>query len=199
MWYNDLFRVVINITNREAASNMDIIKAISTRRSYGAVLDKDVSNDFIEEILQAASWAPNHKRTEPWSFHVFKGDGRHKLAAAIAEQGGEEGYKKVFRAPVVIAVVSTVGRGKINPPIWEDHAATAAAIQNMALATHSLGLAGYWRTGVFTEHDAVKKLLAVDDNKGDRVMAFFYLGYPDTAKLPPLRNKPNWQSKTIWY
>lgn len=178
---------------------MDIFTAIETRRSHGLVTQEPVSKEQIQAILQMACWAPTHKRSEPWAFHVFEGEGRKKLADAIAIESGEEGGKKVYRAPVVIAVVSTPGRTANNPPIWEDHAATAAALQNMALATHGLGLAGFWRSGKFCEQAAVKDLLKVDDTFGDQIMGFFYIGHPDESQLPPLRAQPKWEPKTTWY
>ena len=176
---------------------MDIFTAIETRRSHGMVTDKPVSKEQIETLLKMAAWAPNHKRTEPWAFHVFSGDARDQLAEAI-NQESDKG-KKVYRAPTIIAVVSTPGRADKNPPVWEDHAATAAAMQNMALATHGLGLAGYWRSGKFCNMQSVKDLLKVSDFHGDLIMGFFYVGHPDPEYPQPLRPEPKWEGKTTWY
>ncbi len=57
-------------------SVLDIIKA---RRTIGAMQDKDVSEDAINLMLEAGTWAPNHKKTEPWKFRVFTGDSRARL------------------------------------------------------------------------------------------------------------------------
>ena len=176
---------------------MDIFTAIETRRSNGIVTDEPVSKQQIETLLEMAAWAPNHKRTEPWAFHVFEGDARKLLADAISQESDKG--DKVYRAPVVIAVVATPGRAEKNPPVWEDHAATAAAMQNMALAAHGLGLAGFWRSGSFCEQKAVKELLKVDDSQQDMIMGFFYVGHPDTSRPQPLRANPHWQQKTTWY
>lgn len=178
---------------------MDIFHAIETRRSNGLVTDAPVREEDVQTILQAACWAPTHKRTEPWRFHVFMNEGRETLADAIRQDGGEKKAQKVYRAPVVVGVVSAPGRGAKNPPVWEDHAATAAAVQNMALATHGLGLAGFWKSGGVTEYPAVKNLLEVDEHYGDRIMAFFYIGHPKTDVPPPERPQPDWQQKTNIY
>lgn len=180
------------------AENMDIFTAIETRRSNGLITDEQVACDDIATILQAASWAPNHKRTEPWRFHVFADKGRDILAKAI-EQDNPDKAKKVYRAPLIIAVVCTPGRAKKNPPEWEDHAAAAAATQNLALATHGLGLAGFWKSGKVTEMPAVKELLGVDESYGDRIMAFFYIGHPNPELPAPERPTPDWRGKTTFH
>ena len=45
----------------------------------------EVSRETLLEILENANWAPNHKRTEPWRFIIFKGKGLKKLADFQAE------------------------------------------------------------------------------------------------------------------
>jgi len=186
---------------------MDVTTAIRTRRSNGYVFpDKPVERSVVERLLQAACWAPNHKRTAPWRFSVFMAEGRKRLADAMVEGAKAAGkddpqkmYDKAFRAPTVIAVWTAVGRGlHKNPPAWEDHAAVAAACQNLLLEAHALGLAGYWRSGDVCDWPAVHKLLGMDTNKGDAVIGFIYLGHPDASKGQPERPEPKWQEKTTW-
>lgn len=186
---------------------MDISTAIRTRRSNGYVFpDKPVERTAIERILQAGCWAPNHKRTEPWRFSVFMGEGRKGLAAAMVEgakaadkDSPEKMFDKAFRAPVVIAVWAAVGRNlHKNPPMWEDHAAVAAACQNMLLETHAQGLAGFWKSGDVVEWPAVHELLGMETEKGDRILGFLYIGHPDKEAGEPLRPEPKWQEKTTW-
>jgi nitroreductase len=141
---------------------LDVIHAIQTRQSVGRVRQDPVQRDLVERILESAVHAPNHKITEPWRFHVFTGKGRGELARARAEtarlQAKAEGEdeemaagrisrerKKAFRAPVVIAVISASGRDEVET--LENYAACAAAVQNMQLTAHALGLASIWRTG----------------------------------------------------
>lgn len=177
---------------------MDILEAIQTRRSNGNVLaDKPVPRELIEKVLKAGTWAPTHHRSEPWRFVTFSGEGRNKLAAALPE--GKQ--NKVFRAPVVILVWCAAGRSaNKNPPVWEDHAATAACCQNMLLAAHELGLGAIWRSGKFVDLVSVHALCeGYDAAKGDRVMGFIYLGYPDPAKPEPLRPQPKLENKLTWF
>jgi len=191
---------------------MDVLTAISTRRSVGPVLaDKPVADEVIEKLLQAACWAPNHHRSEPWRFTVFTGEGRKHLTAALVSAAKNmpkndqydlrlskaEGMAK--RAPVVIAVHCAAGEGPGKQPLlWEEHAAVAAAIQNLLLAAHAEGLGAIWRSGEYTESAEMQAYLGVRPEKGDRIMGFIYLGYPDPAAAEPLRPAPKSNTKTHW-
>ena len=98
---------------------MELARAIASRQSINRVRQDPVPDGIIEEILESAVHAPNHKITEPWLFHVFTGKGRGEFARARAEtarlQAEEEGEdeemaagrisrerKKAFRAPVIL-------------------------------------------------------------------------------------------------
>lgn len=62
---------------------METFEAIINRRSIGKVKDDPVPKTFIEKMLKAATYAPNHYRTEPWRFFVLTGDSRKKLGEVL--------------------------------------------------------------------------------------------------------------------
>src|SRR3989304_9765842 len=79
----------------------DALTAIKARRSVKEYLQTEIPREWIEELLAAAHWAPNHRLTHPWRFHVFTGKGRERLVAArqaavrwAAEKKGEEARGK---------------------------------------------------------------------------------------------------------
>ena len=37
-------------------------------------LGEDIEQNVLDEIINSANFAPNHKRTKPWRFKVFKGE-----------------------------------------------------------------------------------------------------------------------------
>lgn len=189
---------------------MDILKAIETRRSIAKVQDKAPTDAEIEQIIQAGSWAPTHCRTEPWRFTIFAGEGRQKLQNAWERNVERTAYFKLakiegkaFRAPIVIAVWCAAGRGAKNPPIWEDHAAVSACLQNMCLAAHELGLGAIWRSGDVVDMPEVQALCQVGEDTfkeemGDKILGFLYVGYPDTDAPIPARDKPQIENKISW-
>ncbi len=189
---------------------MEVTQAIQSRRSVGRVKQDPVPRGLVEKILESAVHAPNHKITEPWRFHVFTGKGRGELARAraelariLAETEGEEEElaagrisrerKKAFRAPVVIAVISRGGRDELET--LENYAACAAAVQNMQLTAHALGLATIWRTGLQAYHPYMREFFGLE--AGDKIVAYLYLGYPDMEERPRRREPAS--SKTVWH
>jgi nitroreductase len=189
---------------------LEVREAIKLRRSIGRVRADPVPRELVEEILESAVHAPNHKITEPWRFHVFTGKGRGELARAraelariLAEAEGEEEEliagrvsrerKKAFRAPVVIAVICKGGRDEVET--LENYAACAAAVQNMQLTAHALGLAAIWRTGPVAYHPYMRDFFGLEAN--DKIVAYLYLGYPDITERPRRREPAS--AKTVWH
>ncbi len=187
---------------------MDVMEAIKTRRSIGKVKDEKVPKELIEKVIEAATFAPNRYITEPWRFFVISGDGRRalsRLMEGIALDSGidpnsEEGKKKIekqknkpFRAPVIIAVATEVTEDKKVIRL-EELGATYAAIQNMLLAAHSLGLSSYWKTGKACYSPKMKEFFELQQK--DEVLALIYLGYPDAKK--DMISRKSGDSLTKW-
>ncbi len=169
---------------------MNIDETIRERRSIGLVKQDEVSETVIKKLLEAAVCAPNHHRTEPWRFYVMTGAGRDVLGQAYAsiasgkmpDPSTEENqialkkhYEKAFRAPVVIAVAAAPSD---SPKVErrEELAAVHAAIQNLLLTAHSLGLGAIWRTGEPTYQPQMKRAFGLRES--DEMTGFIYIGYP---------------------
>jgi nitroreductase len=193
---------------------MDVLTAIKNRRSVGRPSQKPVARDVIETLLDAAAQAPSHHNTFPWRFHVLTGEARvilgERLAAALRRSLTEEGQDpeskqgqallkaeaaKTMRAPVLIAVTSHPSDAS-NVVEREEHFACAAAVQNMLLAAHSLGLGVMWRTGEGSESPEVKEWLGLAGR--DQIIALVYVGWPESdAQVYPLKRRP-WSELTEW-
>ncbi len=183
---------------------MDVLEAIHTRQSVGQVRPDPVPRDLIEKILDAAVQAPNHYQVRPWRFVVMTGPGREKLGEAMAQsarlnkpEASAEDLKKVFckplRAPVVIAVaVDKPGLTKAKE--MENICAVAAAVQNMLLAAHALGLGAIWRTGPSATDPLIKQFFGWEADQ--HLIGFVYIGYPQQTLTPPAR--PSFEDRTAW-
>jgi nitroreductase len=169
---------------------MEVVDAISTRRSVGRVSDKPLPRGVLEKLLAAAVAAPNHHESEPWRFFVLSGKAREAFGDALADslrnrRPDMEAERlealcaaermKPLRAPVLIVVAC---KRSENPRILhqEDLHACSAAIQNLLLTAHGQGLAGMWRTGDGVYASDVKAHFGLSPD--DDIAGIVYLGYP---------------------
>ena len=175
---------------------MDVDRAIRERRTIGVFSDRLVAQDVIEDLIEAARWAPNHKHTEPWRFHVVSGAAREEMCDAILDGGGEfakDPRGKLMRSPLFVAVTQ---QAVLDDPVRdrEDYAAVCCAVQNMMLAATSRGLATKWSTGVLAENVAAKRWLGIGED--DRIVAYLYLGYPpEEMREMPAERRP---AEVVW-
>ncbi len=177
-------------------SQMDVDRAIRERRTIGVFSDRHVAPGVIEELIDAGRWAPNHKHTEPWRFHVVSGAARAEMCDAILDGGGEfakDPRGKLMRSPLFVAVTQ---QAVLDDPVRdrEDYAAVCCAVQNMMLAATSRGLATKWSTGALAENVAAKRWLGIGED--DRIVAYLYLGYPaEEMREMPAERRP---AEVVW-
>lgn len=182
----------------------ELIDVIRSRRSIGKCSDEVPDRALIEQVLEAATWAPNHKQTEPWRFVVLTGSAREGLGEAMgraaakgiddpdaAQAAFDKAATKPLRAPYVIAVYAVPDPAM---PVVEEVAATAAAVQNMLLAAHALGLAAMWRTGALVFSDEVRAFLDMPANA--EMLGTVYIGYANMA--PPVRQRRSLDEVVTW-
>lgn len=158
---------------------MDVETAIRTRRTHKAFGPTPVAREQIDELLELASWAPNHHLTVPWRFRVVGTETRRRLKEAT----GPEGAAKLDRAPTLIVVSCVLSGDPVEEE--EDLHATAAASYIVLLAAHARGLAGYWRTPGLLR--SAEGRAAVGLPEGERFVALLHLGNPRQDKPAPER------------
>ena len=176
---------------------MDAYEAIVTRRSIPRCADdRTPDKATIDKLLEAAVRAPNHHLTEPWRFVVLTGDSLKELGDAMAagnERAGKDPEAirgKPLRAPVIITIVGRPKTHVARVDEVEEHHAAGAAMQNILLASHALGLAAMIRTGPAARFPEVLGHLGIDD--GEYIAGFLYIGYPaaGTVDRPLTRRTP---------
>lgn len=175
-----------------AVDPADLADLIRRRRTSMLVTDQPVARDLVRELCDLAQWAPNHKRTWPWRFAMFDGDGRARLGEVIADAMAVHGDPpekvtkargKYLRTPATLVIGSAPG--DTDERTAENRDATAAGIQNLLLAAAAEGLATYWGSCPKGANDSVAELCGFEP--GTHVTAIVYLGWPTTAPEPPER------------
>lgn len=187
---------------------MSVVDVIKRRRSIGKMTGQQPTREQIEQILEAATHAPNHHRVEPWKFFVLIGKAREELGAIMADSLASrmeettscqaqailnKERSKPLRSPVLIVVAAEHPTSAKVMEI-ENIEATAAAVQNMLLTAEEMGLACMWRTGNAAYDPCVKMWLGLSAE--DHLVAFVYLGFP--AISPCERRPASIEEKTTW-
>lgn len=154
------------------------------------------THDDIQTMLTAASRVPDHNKLCPWWFVVFEGDARENfgkvLSAAYAKQNPDAAPAKLelegerfLRAPIVIAVISRIKRGKA--PMWEQMLSSGAACYNLCLSANALGYGANWVTEWYAYSEDVRSALGCDER--DNIAGFIYIG--TQSEKPEERERPS--------
>jgi nitroreductase len=187
----------------------EINKLIRARRS---VFPKDYTGAVVPELiinqmLENANWAPNHKLTEPWRFVVFSGEGLKKLAAfqsecykQVTEANGtfqQDRYQSLQSKPMESSHIIAIGMNRDAAkrlPEWEELGAVFCAVQNMYLTATAYGAGCYLSTGGITNFEQAKAFFELGTD--DKLCGFLHVGMPKGA-MPDGRRKPV-TDKVIW-
>jgi nitroreductase len=127
-----------------------VLEVIKSRRSTRAFTDRQVSECDIDNIIDAALYAPSGMNMQTWHFTVVQNTGKLQqlndlIKGAFAksdnphlrERGNSDSYCCYYNAPTLIIVSNTTEQ----PWAGLD---CACAIENMMLASTSLGIGSCW-------------------------------------------------------
>ena len=169
---------------------------------------RDVAAKLVTELIENATWAPNHGLTEPWRFHVFQGEVRKELVSIMQQTYREVTPPAEFRedklekigtnpllAPVVIACVME-RRGGAKIPEIEEVEAVACALQNLMLSATAAGLGSYWSSPPLLDGASFREFLKVGAE--DRCVGLIYLGWPRAGLNWPRSVRQPVTSKIVW-
>jgi nitroreductase len=188
----------------------ELLDIIRQRRSIRRYRTQPVPQDLIEQMVEAASWAPSASNQQDWYFSIVTSEQTKKAMAEAVHSRWEEifaahqgsglmaelrSYSTAFvsfaSAPVVI-VVSALRANSVLRSLLGDTAAQTAgssvsaamAAQNLMLAAHTLGLGTCCMTGALAAGPEIAKLLGL---RRREIVCLVTVGYPDEAPAPPAR------------
>lgn len=164
-------------SNNVQTINNDVIHRLNARpqtrfrQVQNNILTRRTINDFdpslppnwersLEHAIEAAMYAPNHKRSEPWRFYLLGPKSIEKVcklnAELVASKKGEvAGEKKLNRwllmpGWLVVTCAKSEADSGMGDPMGlprEDYAACCCAVQNLCLSLNSQGIGTKWTTG----------------------------------------------------
>lgn len=154
---------------------MEVKDALLKRRSIRKYLDKEVSDEIIEELLHAAMSGPSACNRRPWIFYVIKDqDKLNELRKASRFSN--------MNAPLAIVVVGDLSRSlplQLKDFWIQD---CSAATENILLRATDLGLGSLW-CGIYPQKrpvERVKEILGITNS--DIPLNIIYIGYSDEEK-----------------
>lgn len=170
---------------------------IKNRRSIfpQTYTDQPIPQDIIEQILENANWAPNHKKTEPWRFKVFQGAALERLsnylgewyvANTAEEKFSEKKLEKTKKKPLQSACVIAICMQrdpKESLPEWEEIAAVACAVQNMWLSCTAYNIGCYWSS----PRSIIEAREFLELEEKEQCFGLFYMGYHNMPAIESQR------------
>lgn len=160
---------------------MDVLSAIRDRRSVRSYSSKEVEDEKLDKVLEAARLSPSASNRQSWKFIVVRdAEMRAKLADAA------NGQMFIAQAPVIIACCGTDPDGVMMCGQHRHSVDLSIATSYMILEAHEQGLGTCW-LGSFDEKK-VKELLGIPANV--RVVTMTPLGYPAGAVSKTPRKQP---------
>lgn len=166
--------------------NLSVREAIISRRSIKQFNGQPVDRETLYQIIEDATWAPNHGNREPWRVVVACGEELAPLHTLLRDTTipkwqdlSEETLAKQmekFTLPGAYAFV-IVPEDVRQKERLEDLGAASSFLQNIQLLAWDKGIGSCWKTPPFIESPAFREGLKV--KPGERVLAMLQLGYTD--------------------
>ena len=151
---------------------------------------------YLEQAIEAATFAPNHKRTEPWRFHLLGSEAIQRVCELNAElvaakKGPEAGQKKLKRwlaMPGWLVVTQVMDQADQNGNIptslaREDYVACCCAVQNLCVSLHANGIGTKWTTGPVNFDERFGEAVGLSEN--EVVVGTIWFGKPVDCPQPP--------------
>lgn len=166
----------------ETAELREFGEVLLGRRTINLFLQTPVPTSLVRQAIEAATWAPNHHVTEPWTFYLL---GKETIAACLDLVRDIVTQKKDAKAAEFKAanwsekpgwLVVTCRTSEDGLREREDYAACCAAIQNLMLYLWKAGVGSKWTTGDITRDPRFRDIVGIGDD--ETVVALLWYGYP---------------------
>lgn len=161
---------------------METLQAIGTRKSIRRFIDREIPLDIIRRVVEAGTQAPSGGNRQPWRFVVVTDRDKMAKFDPYFHQSWVE------HAPAIIVACAdphdTWGKYDEDDDCWILD--TAAAIENMLLAIHDLGLGAVWVLSC-SKRD-IRKLVGIPPHwQIISIIPFGYYRAEDVAEFGDLR------------
>jgi len=184
---------------------------IYNRRSIRKYLDKQVSKELIEQIIDAGRVAPSAKNRQPWRYIVLGGESKsefleHMWKGILREENecamlpdsangladAKNTWNIMTQAPILIVVINDNGKNPFDEINADsrfveicDTLSTGASIENMLLKATELGLGTLWIANTCYAYNELTQYLETSQ----QLVGAIALGYANEAPMQRPRKK----------
>jgi nitroreductase len=169
-----------------------VLEAIRTRRMVRALTDAPVPREQVEQILEAARWAPSAGNRRLHRFIAVQDFVTLRLLRMVSP-----GMFQRPRALITICIDGQRARSfGMSPTTKSLYIDVGTSAQTMLLAAHSIGLGA----GVVTSFSRAAVGAVLNLPAGFSPEMFVCLGFPAARQLPAIRPRTpvTWQSLSHW-
>lgn len=175
-----------------------VLETIKNRRSIRKFNDKNISQENLIQLIEAASYAPNGHNMQPWNFSIVQNqDLLNELNIAAKENfkisdndfikklGNNDKFNCFYGANTAIIISK-------DPNAITGQSDCILAAQNLMLAATSLGIGSCWiETGAmaFEGENGLKYKNLVKIPENFEIVSILVLGYSDVTPKAPERRK----------
>lgn len=186
---------------------MDALEAIEGRRSLRHFAARAVPRELLERCIRLACAAPAPHHTRPWRLvEVVSPEAKARLAEEMGRAWRHDLQHDGVDAAIIAALLERSERQMMGAPAlvllclaaeglrrWPDQRrreaewqmavqSGGAALQNLMLAAHALGLASFWISAPLFCAEAVLEALRLPEELSPQ--ALVALGYPAPGAAP---------------
>ena len=168
------------------------LEVIFGRRSIRAYTSAEVSDETVQRLLQAAMAAPSAVAKDPWRFVVIRK--KPTLARIAAELPNGHMLSSAVAGIAVCGDLDAAHDHQLSYLLQD----CAAAIENMLLGAHILGLGACW-LGVHPREQRIKALKEILALPASVIpVACVSIGYPAESLGPRARFNPQYVHFERW-
>jgi nitroreductase len=160
----------------------EIHPLIRERRSTRSFLDKQVDDETLGLLFEAARWSASSMNAQPWRFVVSLAQDA-KYRSLMEESLNEANRSWASSAPVLIAVIAEMQHGESGRPnhhAWYD---CGQAVANLILQAQSADLHAR-QMGGFNKQVLKENISIPDGFEPVVVIALGYKGSPESLENP---------------
>jgi len=157
---------------KPAITDAELIKPIFERwspRSFNP--DSRISDEVIQELVEAARWAPSSRNEQPWRFLLYGIEDNFRLDVESALVSGNKWAEKASHLLVVCSSRNFIDGGSPNNHSKYD---TGSAVMSLILQAMSRNIYSHQMAG-FDRDDLRKRLLVPDTYDIIVVVALGYI------------------------